>query len=381
MCLQIYDSKYDKNSQRRNKKRLYNFIYVCIERSEYKMKLNDWDIILMNHQMSLDREQAGKGYKTKLTSIAMEDTKGKKWYFYNSEEKKYYSVPFGNTALFVLNTLKTSDFNNPHYEKLVNKEIESGLDKEFIERTFSDLQGTRNKLDFLYTFLGHLNEIKKKYGEEEFLELVMRVWHSYRYCNLAGIWNDSYREEKDKFSDEYNKESLGYLHDYVTKRSCIYHDTMLFYGDGIPTVGRVFCLSGENSSINIFGWDLYHILMGNAPAPRVCKRCGQLYLSNNFKAKYCPDCKNTSNEIRNAKRKENPCRYLHKRITDDLNNYGDGSEEFRVESNYYWSVVKGKTPKQNPREFGIVPDSTIKTERQYLNWLRVYQANMKKSLK
>ena len=55
MCLQIYNIKYDKSSQRRNKKRLYNFICVCIERSEYKMKLNDWDIILMNHQMSLDR--------------------------------------------------------------------------------------------------------------------------------------------------------------------------------------------------------------------------------------------------------------------------------------------------------------------------------------
>ena len=142
------------------------------------------------------------------------------------------------------------------------------------------------------------------------------------------------------------------------------HDFITFAADN----GSI--ISGESYVTdridNIFSRDLLHILQCDTPMIRECAHCKQLYFSNNNKSRYCDTCKQHQNDIRQQKRKNNPCRYLHKQITDILNNNYDGSEEFRKESNYYWSVVQGKTPSKTSNAY----DKHITTERAYLKWLQ-----------
>ena len=58
---------------------------------------------------------------------------------------------------------------------------------------------------------------------------------------------------------------------------------------------------------------------------------------------------------------------MHKQITDILNNYSEeGSENFRIESNYYWAIVRGNTPKQIPVSY----DPRIITKEDYFKWLQ-----------
>ena len=67
---------------------------------------------------------------------------------------------------------------------------------------------------------------------------------------------------------------------------------------------------------------------------------------------------------------------MHKQITDILNNYGgDGSENFRIESNYYWAIVQGNTPKQIPVSY----NPNITTRGDYFKWLQEQKIKAKTS--
>lgn len=97
-----------------------------------------------------------------------------------------------------------------------------------------------------------------------------------------------------------------------------------------------------------------------------CPECGCMFIATHGNQKHCPACKE---DIRQKKRKENPYRYTHKKITDFLNTNGseeNPSEMFRNESNYYWEVIRGNTPKV-PKETWYHDD--IKTKEDYMEWL------------
>lgn len=97
-----------------------------------------------------------------------------------------------------------------------------------------------------------------------------------------------------------------------------------------------------------------------------CPECGCMFVTTHGNQKHCPACNLI---IRQKKRKQNKARYLHKKITDYINNYRSGedenaSETFRNESNYYWDICQGKNP-EKIKEYS----AKIKTEADYMKWL------------
>ncbi len=97
-----------------------------------------------------------------------------------------------------------------------------------------------------------------------------------------------------------------------------------------------------------------------------CPECDCMFVTTHGNQKHCPACNLI---IRQKKRKQNKARYLHKKITDYINNYRSGedenaSETFRTESNYYWGIVRGKSP-EKVKEYS----AKIKTEADYMKWL------------
>ena len=189
-------------------------------------------------------------------------------------------------------------------------------------------------------------------------------------------------DDKEKFVEcchESAKELEEKLHHIITGEFFIYHDFMsCIISDGSIISGNTYIARDIR---DIFSLDLLHILNGDTKTPHKCPRCGQLYFSNNNKSKYCSECRTNGNVIRQENRKKNRCRYLHKQITDILNYYNigedgtdkNGSEKFRIESNYYWAVVQGKIPKQMPKSY----NSNIKTEGNYSKWLQEQKTKAK----
>lgn len=97
-----------------------------------------------------------------------------------------------------------------------------------------------------------------------------------------------------------------------------------------------------------------------------CPECGCMFVTTHGNQKHCPACNLI---IRQKKRKQNKARYLHKKITDYINNYRSGEDEnaseiFRNESNYYWDICQGKNP-EKVKEYS----ANIKTEADYMKWL------------
>ena len=107
---------------------------------------------------------------------------------------------------------------------------------------------------------------------------------------------------------------------------------------------------------------------------KICPECGCMFATTHGNQKHCPSCKEI---IRQKKRKENVPRYIHKKITDFLNTYGDtehASEIFREESNYYWAIIQEKKPK-TPKKNWYLDD--IKTNADYQKWLENEYARLR----
>lgn len=108
---------------------------------------------------------------------------------------------------------------------------------------------------------------------------------------------------------------------------------------------------------------------------RECKGCKTLFIATHGNRKYCPACEYADKLNPTARRKKNEARYLHKVITDYINNIlAEDSEPFRNESNYYWAIIQGRKPK-TAREHWYT--SAVKTEEDYLNWLKQKKEDLK----
>lgn len=111
---------------------------------------------------------------------------------------------------------------------------------------------------------------------------------------------------------------------------------------------------------------------------RECELCHKKFLMIHGNQKHCPDCFKT---IQINNRKKNRERYLHKVITDYINNYrrseqGNSSKDFRDESNYYWAIVQDKTPKTERKNWYL---DYIQTKDDYMEWLERKYAEIKNS--
>lgn len=325
-----------------------------------------------------------------LRYLVIEDMSNKQWLVYDSDTSRIYLIGFGEYTLFLLNDILGYLPDFPYHEQK-RKEILDFITKESYEYTKNVICNHKEKFIELFNVLSTFDKYKKIYNQFEMSKYSYGLWLRYRYLYDVEYWKeiiDNYDvTEADAFKlkcqpddieefiehcHESAKELEENLHHIITGEFFIYHDFMThIVNNGLIISGNAYVAKDIR---DIFPLDLLHILNGDTKTPHKCPRCGQLYFSNNNKSKYCSECRTNGNVIRQENRKKNRCRYLHKQITDILNYYNigedgidkNGSEKFRIESNYYWAVVQGKIPKQMPKSY----NSNIKTEENYFKWLQ-----------
>ena len=343
-----------------------NIIQECQEKVDdlhdlYDLRQGKW-----HKQASKCYKEPHKAKREKLRFLAVEDCDNKQWFIYDSDDTDipYMKIPFGDYAIMLLNGLHGKKY---YGELLYSKRHLNSLSDKAI-----------SMLDYLSIILTQLKHYEKTLDQNSLTTTIFRIWSAFRYCvnepwgyyvELSNSTAEDYGnldneeiEELLSLDREEAKNGLRMLYKVISEQFFVYYDRIIFKDNDKVIFGNAYATFSPEY---IFSLDLLHILNGDVPSPRRCPRCKMLYFSNNYKAKYCPDCKQDSKKIRTENRKNNPCRYLHKQITDLLNNYGDGSEGFREESNYYWSIIQGKEPKSKPINF----DSTITTEKAYYDWL------------
>ncbi len=380
-------------------------------------EMNDFDKIILSHQennddiaelsnfrnekwKALDIERGKKPSEylskerlpTMLRYLIIEDMSNKRWFIYDSDTSRTYFIDFGEYTLFLLNDILSYLPDFPYHEQK-RKKILDFITKESYEDTKNVICNNKEKFIELFNVLATFDKYKKIYNQFEMSKYSYGLWLRYRYLYDVKYWAemiDNYDvtesdvsklkyqpDDKEKFVEcchESAKELEETLHHIITGEFFIYHDFMThIVNNGLIISGNAYVAKDIR---DIFPLDLLHILNSDTKAPHKCPRCGQLYFSNNNKSKYCSECKANSNIIRQENRKNNPCRYLHKQITDILNNYGgDGSENFRIESNYYWAIVQGNTPKQIPVSY----NPNITTRGDYFKWLQEQKIKAKTS--
>lgn len=321
--------------------------------------------------------------QTVLKYLVIEDMQNKQWVVYNSETKKILIYYFGTCVLSILNECLSYSPDFPFHQKRY-QEFLSHITEDDYKKTQEIVCDNIEHFKGLFDILSTYDSYKKNHTKLEVEEYYYNLWIYYRYCYHINHWSTiaSFRKiadgELDEFKnkvDDINKfiesryeecKELEYdFHNLITKEFFIYHDFMVCPISEVLTVsGNAYVASDIR---DIFSLDLLHILKGDTKTPHKCPRCGQLYFSNNNKSKYCDECRANSKIIRQENRKNNPCRYLHKQITDLLNNYTEsGSETFRIESNYYWAIIQGNVPNKIPVSY----DSSINTEKKYFEWLQ-----------
>lgn len=318
--------------------------------------------------------------KTELRYWILEDTANKQWLIYDSANEQTKLLPFGEYVTFILNGFLVMQKDHIHYEKYCSALEKAGMSMQDYDDTAKHVSEYADELQKLSDILSGYVQCTKNFSKNQLESYIYQIWIRYRYCFQDKIWGE-YISERNRTTCDYrvsnnpvrvnkavdlahrNADEINQmLHHIVSKYKFIYHDYMSVTWKGETISGRTYV---TDSMDYIFSLDLLHILKSDVDSPRKCPRCNQLFFSNNYKARYCPDCKECSKKIRAENRKNNPCRYLHKQITDLLNNYRDGSEAFREESNYYWAIIQGKEPKTIPINF----DSSITTEKDYYDWL------------
>jgi hypothetical protein len=238
-------------------------------------------------------------------SLVVEDLYLKRWAFQDQ------SIPFGNIVKDVYNNAVID--NIPEYSECVDG--------------FSELA-----------------EVIK-----QFVELKATVPHDKLRADMIPIW------------EKYKNLVGGKL---CQSQSC-YDYVSIKLNDGTNAVGHAFMVE---QFTDLFSLDLFHLLVSwNAQTPRICPRCGQLFLENNAMGKYCRDCKNESGAIYSEMRRKS-VRYFHKKIYDKINQSRKYDEDFLsafvLESNFYWDSIRGKATETNPTY-----TEQIKTESDYKAWL------------
>ena len=110
-----------------------------------------------------------------------------------------------------------------------------------------------------------------------------------------------------------------------------------------------------------------------------CSICHTFFVKSNRRKSLCDDCSSDpvkQNKAKNQRRKEDPCRHLHKKINDILENRGMDEErqDFLAESNYYKDITNGKNTAKNE-----MYRTDITNRNEYQKWLEAkHQSLLKK---
>lgn len=215
------------------------------------------------------------------------------------------------------------------------------------------------------------------------------IYQIYRYVQRMVLlnWHRQINSScYDKNSEDYNSnnEYIRITDEDITEREADNQETISpnfvinAFVDGFRYMGyenvkftndtESFCKVYDVSNLlHLVAEDMLHFMLHQTTHNfEFCPECGSMFVTTHGNQKHCPACKEI---IRQKKRKENVPRYTHKIITDFLNNSGDdenNSEAFREESNYYWSIVQGKSPKSTKENWYR---NDIKTIADYQKWL------------
>ena len=140
----------------------------------------------------------------------------------------------------------------------------------------------------------------------------------------------------------------------------------------IENIGRVFIMDYWYEEYILFdgSWlfvlDLQEVLTNYSIHPQRCHDCGDFFLADSKKNKFCPDCNKPKNKNRRYYRniKKDPIKKEKKNVLRLLDYYGLNIWRFNEEFDYYMDRVKGKPVTINPEY-----DSDIKTPEDIVKWL------------
>lgn len=165
-------------------------------------------------------------------------------------------------------------------------------------------------------------------------------------------------------------------------------DDLIIYG-GFELIGNEKPFPVEKFEFtemcNIFILDFWEFLFNpifEKTKVLICPNCGCVFPSSNVRAKFCDACKQPEvmNKIRYQKRISNQPRKLHQNILTlayKLNTESQKeSDKFLAESNYYWNYINGR---HTEKIKGYL--SNIKTENDYVEWLKSKQKEIKERIK
>lgn len=331
------------------------------------------------------------------------------WYIETDDFEELLVYPYGFFCVDYLNqliSLKSKDSFISYEKRMRNgakskKEVNPTFDKKY--RLFlwnynelsnydtsnhisdSDLETMYNECCWLWKYIGEDVEELIKYLEfqKENIVPTQQIYGIYLFVQKLFIKVFLLQSEASVFRKGKNDEAArGTLEEW---ESMIDHDFIVettahqFRYMGYTTLKfddtEEFCKKYDiRNLIFLVAEDLLHFMLHQTTHSfGFCPECGRIFTTVHGNQKHCPACNLI---IRQKQRKQNKARYLHKNITDYINNYRSEDENasklFRDESNYYWNIVQRKNPKKI-NEYS----QDIKTEADYINWLEKKYAEIK----
>lgn len=329
------------------------------------------------------------------------------WYIVSDETTQIIAYPFGFLGVEYLNQLaSTSSLERfISYEKRMNNrnpdDVNPLFDKShrFILWKYNetanydiseqDPKALYNKCSWIWKYIKEdietllesfrsyiaVNDSKKLQYIPTYYDymrrMVFKVWRLQQSASLFAVANeedisDYLAEIEENSSDNAFLQRLtSHIFRYIGYENIVV--------SGISTPCEVYDVS---SLLFLVVEDIVMLLSGKSDYQfDFCSDCGCMYVSTHGNRKYCPACEYADKLNPTIRRKKNEARYLHKVITDYINNIlAEDSEPFRNESNYYWAIIREKKPK-TVRERWYT--SAIKTEEDYINWLKQKKEDLK----
>lgn len=116
----------------------------------------------------------------------------------------------------------------------------------------------------------------------------------------------------------------------------------------------------------LFLLDLEEVITNKSIHPTRCQDCGDFFMADSQKFKFCPDCNDskTRNKRNYQKRKSDKVEYYKKRIKELLEYKGYATYPFTEELDYYLDKIKGKAVEFNPEY-----DNSINSKEAVEKWL------------
>lgn len=108
-----------------------------------------------------------------------------------------------------------------------------------------------------------------------------------------------------------------------------------------------------------------------------CPICNELFVKRDGRVNFCPKCsadKKAQKKYNEQKRKRNTIQIEHKAIVDMLRNRNEDYNDFVNESYYYKDLIEGKKISMCPDGY----NSSIQTEKQYEEWLKMKHKELTK---